>query len=99
VGETLSEHDSKELVASFGVPVVPDRVVRSPSEAVRAATELGLPGVVKLTGAGLAHKTERGLVRLDLGSEHEVEAAATELLAEATDAEPTARSRCWSLRC
>ena len=42
------------------------RRVRSPDEAVAAAEQVGYPVVVKLNGAGIAHKTERGLVRLDL---------------------------------
>ncbi len=80
MGRTLSEPDSKRLVADFGVPIAPDRVVSSPSEAVVAAEELGFPVVVKLAGEGIAHKTERGLVRLALSNTTDVETAATELL-------------------
>jgi acetyl-CoA synthetase (ADP-forming) len=81
---TLSEHESKQLLAEYDVPVAPERIVASPDEAVAAAGELGMPVVVKLSGAGIAHKTERGLVRLGLDSEAAVHAAATELLAAAT---------------
>jgi acetate---CoA ligase (ADP-forming) subunit beta len=80
---TLSEHESKQLLAAFGVPVAPEHIVATPDEAVAAASELGLPVVVKLTGAGLAHKTERGLVRLGLDSDAAVHTASTELLAAA----------------
>jgi succinyl-CoA synthetase beta subunit len=81
MGRTLSEHESKLLIAEHGVPVVADRVVGHADEAVRTADELGYPVVVKLTGELIAHKTERGLVRLSLGSSSEVEVAARELLA------------------
>ena len=42
------------------------RRVRSPDDAVAAAEQVGYPVVVKLNGPRIAHKTERGLVRLDL---------------------------------
>jgi acetyl-CoA synthetase (ADP-forming) len=81
---TLSEARSKELLGGFGVPFAPDRVVSDAAGAVAAAAELGLPVVVKLGGDGIAHKTERGLVRLGLGSEDQVREAAEALLAAAT---------------
>ncbi|MCL4292974.1 MAG: acetate--CoA ligase family protein [Acidimicrobiia bacterium] len=80
---TLSEADSKALLSGYGVPLLRELTVATPAEAVRAAGELGYPVVVKLCGAGLAHKTERGLVRLGLTGPAAVEAAATELLAAA----------------
>ena len=49
-----------------------------------AAGEVGLPVVVKLGGDGIAHKTERGLVRLGLGSAEQVRDAAEALLGAAT---------------
>jgi acetyl-CoA synthetase (ADP-forming) len=81
---TLSEADSKELLATFGVPFPTERVVSTADAAVDAATEIGFPVVVKLGGDAIAHKTERGLVRLGLGSTEQVAAAAADLLAAAT---------------
>jgi len=83
MGRLLNEHDSKLLVAEHGVPVVADQLVRDAAGAVHAADVLGYPVVVKLSGDGIAHKTERGLVRLSLGSATQVEEAARELLAAA----------------
>src|SRR5690606_13276614 len=65
-GRTLSEADSKHLLAAHGVPFAPERRASSADEAVAAAEELGLPVVLKLNGDAIAHKTERGLVRLGL---------------------------------
>ena len=81
---TLSEAASKELLAAFGVPFPAERVVSTAEAAVAAAGEIGYPVVVKLGGDGIAHKTERGLVRLGLGSADQVREGATELLAAAT---------------
>jgi succinyl-CoA synthetase beta subunit len=80
---TLSEATSKQLLAAFGVPFPPEQVVGSADDAVGAADALGYPVVVKLGGEGLAHKTERGLVRLGLGSAEQVREAASALLATA----------------
>ena len=77
---TLSEAASKHLVAAYGIPVPEERVVGTVDEAVVAAAEVGLPVVVKLCGDAIVHKTERGLVRLDLASAEEVRGAADELL-------------------
>ncbi len=48
---------------------------------MRAASALGLPVVLKLCGARIAHKTERGLVRLGLADAAAVKHAAQDLLA------------------
>ena len=82
-GPTQSEADSKALLRAHGVPVVDDREVHDAEAAVAAADALGYPIVVKLCGESIAHKTERGLVRLRLGDADAVRAAAAELLAAA----------------
>ena len=84
---TLSERASKALLAAHGVPIAPERFVDSPAAAGDAADEIGYPVVAKLNGDAIAHKTERGLVKLRLGDRAAVEAAATELLAAATSAD------------
>ena len=81
---TLSEAASKELLATYGVPFPTERVVSTAADAVAAAGDIGLPVVVKLGGDAIAHKTERGLVRLGLGSPEQVHDAAEALLAAAT---------------
>jgi acetyltransferase len=83
-GRTLSETASKALLAEYGVPLAPEREVTSAPAAAAAAAELGFPVVAKLCGDAIAHKTERGLVKLRLADESAVQAAAAELLAAAT---------------
>lgn len=77
---TLSEIESKRLLASYGVPVAEERLAADPDAAVDAAEAIGYPVVVKLNGDRIAHKTERGLVRLDLGDDAAVQRAGAELL-------------------
>jgi acetyl-CoA synthetase (ADP-forming) len=81
---TLSEADSKARLREHGVPVAAEQLVSTPDEAVAAADALGYPVVVKLCGPAIAHKTERGLVRLGLRDSAGVRDAATELLRAAT---------------
>ena len=81
---TLSERDSKALLAEFGVPIAAERLVTDAAAAGDAADELGYPVVAKLNGDAIAHKTERGLVRLRLADRRSVEAAAADLLGAAT---------------
>jgi acetate---CoA ligase (ADP-forming) subunit beta len=83
MSRTLSESDSKGLLAPFGVPFAPERLVPDPAAATAAAAELGLPVAVKLCGEHISHKTERGLVRLGLADLEAVAAATAELLAAA----------------
>jgi acetyl-CoA synthetase (ADP-forming) len=80
---TLSESESKALLARYGIPLVRDEIVGTVAEAVTAADAIGYPVVAKLNGAGIAHKTERGLVRLNLTSADAVRDAAAQLLAAA----------------
>jgi acetyl-CoA synthetase (ADP-forming) len=83
MGRTLSEAESKRVLAAYGVPVADEQTAADPEAAVAAAGAIGYPVVVKLCGAGIAHKTERGLVRLGLGDDADVRAAGSELLAAA----------------
>ncbi|HEV7865244.1 MAG TPA: acetate--CoA ligase family protein [Acidimicrobiia bacterium] len=80
---TLSEAESKALLARHGIPVAPEAVVLSAEEAVVAAAAIGYPVVLKLCGRAIAHKTERGLVKLGLRDAAAVVSAATDLLAAA----------------
>ncbi len=82
---TLSELESREILASYGIPLVPARSAASASEAVRAAAEFAGPVVLKGVGGSLAHKTEAGVVKLDLRSASEVEAAYADIAQRAGD--------------
>ena len=81
---TLSESRSRLLVSEAGIPVSNWETADSTQEAVSLAKNLGFPVVVKLCGDEIAHKTERGLVRLNLNTEEAAEEAADELLSSVT---------------
>jgi acetyltransferase len=62
----LDEHESKAILADYGIPVVPTRVAHDESEAVGAARALGFPVAVKLWSRTITHKTDVGGVKLGL---------------------------------
>jgi len=72
---SLTEFESKKLLSFYCVPVVEEAVVETEDEAVARSGNMGFPVVLKGLGAKLTHKTERGLVRLNLKSEDEVRSA------------------------
>lgn len=80
---TLAEDASAALLAKYGIPVAASARVEDPDAAVLAAERIGYPVVAKLVGDAIAHKTERGLVRLGLRDGDAVRAAAIDLLAAA----------------
>jgi len=89
-GPRPTEHDAKRFLAELGIPVVADRLARSPEDAARAAQELGFPVALKVHSADIAHKTEAGGVRLDVATADEARHACAEILDNAGRAAPKA---------
>lgn len=79
-GPTLNEVSSLDVLEGLGIPVVPHRLCPDPTAAGDAFDELGsIPVVAKGCTADVTHKSEFGLVRLDLRTRSQVEQAADEL--------------------
>jgi acetyltransferase len=72
---SLTEAESKILLSAYGIPVVEEAVVTSEDEAVSRSREMGFPVLLKGHGAKLTHKTERGLVKVNLRSVSEIRRA------------------------
>jgi acetyltransferase len=62
----LTEAESKQLLAGYGIPVVPTFEARSMEEAVSRSAEIGYPVVLKLLSETITHKKQVGGVRLNL---------------------------------
>ncbi len=77
---TLSEHESKEFLRAYGIPVTREIEVRRPEDLDKAVEEIGLPVVMKGSSSRIAHKSERGLVRLDIRNAGEAENAFREIM-------------------
>ena len=79
----LSETESKDALALFGVPVVHDALVQTAEEARKAAETVGYPLVAKLVSPDVAHKTEHGLIRLSIKDDVGAVRAFEEMMAKA----------------
>ena len=84
---TLSEAASKQLLTPFGVPFAQERVCATVELAIEAANAIGYPVVIKLSGDTIAHKTERGLLRLNISDSESAKRACSDLLGLVTDAD------------
>jgi len=62
----LTEYESKQLLACYGIPTVDTRIAKSEAEAAKAADAIGYPVVLKLHSETITHKTDVGGVLLNL---------------------------------
>lgn len=85
---SLSEPDSKALLASYGIVVPDESIVSNANEAAKSARELGFPVVLKAVSDVLPHKTEAGAVLLGLASEDAVRAGYDTILENVAKASP-----------
>jgi hypothetical protein len=68
-----------ELLAAYGIKVMPSTLAASAGEAVAAASALGYPVALKAAGGALRHRIDLGAVRLALADEDDVRSAYAEL--------------------
>ena len=87
----LSEFESKQVLAAYGIPTVATRIAGSKEEAVQCADAIGYPVVLKLHSHTITHKTDVGGVRLNLADAAAVRRAYRAIESAATAAaEPPA---------
>ena len=78
---TLSEHESKALLKEYGVPVTREVEAANRDDFLKAVNDIGYPLVLKASAPELSHKTESGLIRVDIRNEQEALTAYEELMA------------------
>jgi acetyltransferase len=71
----LTEFESKQVLAAYGIPITDTRIAETEDAAVAAAVAIGYPVVVKLHSNTITHKTDVGGVQLNLGDAHAVREA------------------------
>jgi acetyltransferase len=82
---TLTEFESKKLLAAYGIPTVPTEIATSPDQAAKMADQMGYPVVLKLHSETITHKTDVGGVKLNLANREAVIAAYNEILKSVTE--------------
>jgi acetyl-CoA synthetase (ADP-forming) len=78
---TLTEYESKQVLASYDLPVTREKLVSSLEDLLKAAEQIGYPLVIKGSSAEIAHKTETGLIRVDVRNDEECTLAFREISA------------------
>ena len=78
----LSEAKSKQFLSNYGVLFTTEIEVFSVDDAVSAADEIGYPVAIKICADAISHKSERGMVKLNVRSSTEVRDASTTLLGQ-----------------
>ncbi|PWA07829.1 CoA-binding protein [Pueribacillus theae] len=69
----LTEYEGKKLIQQYDIPVTKERLATSPEEAVILAKEVGFPIAMKGMSPEILHKTDEGLVYLNIDNEKDVE--------------------------
>jgi acyl-CoA synthetase (NDP forming) len=72
---TINEFESKLLLATYGVPITREQRAETLDEAIAAARAIGFPVVLKALSDEIPHKTEHGLVAVNMKSDQDLAAA------------------------
>ncbi len=87
----LGEHASKALLKAYGIPVTTEQLLTPEAVVALTAPPLPFPLAVKIESADIPHKTEAGVIRLNITSLDALKQAACEVLAAAKKYQPDAR--------
>lgn len=79
----LSERESKAVFVEYGLSVAKDVLTASVDDAIQAAEDMDYPVVLKVDSPDIMHKTEAGIVALNIQSAEELKAAYEKILANA----------------
>jgi acetyl-CoA synthetase (ADP-forming) len=82
-GQTaLSEFEAKQLLASYQIPVTRECIANDSNTLIAAAHEIGYPIVLKGCSAEIAHKTEKGLIHVDIRNDDDARSAFDDIRAQ-----------------
>jgi len=85
------EHESKDLVAQYGIPVGKYKLTTTKREAIEFANEIGYPVVAKLMSPDIIHKTDAKVIRLSIKSDDELSQAYEEVISNGRSYNPDAK--------
>jgi len=89
--ELLSEIQSKEILAAYGIPVNETKLAATADEAVTLASGMEMPLVMKVISPDISHKSDAGGVQLDLRNEADLRQAFERIMTGARAHNPEAR--------
>jgi len=77
---TLSEYESKQILAAYDIPVTKEILVQDKMNLEKAIRKIGFPLVIKGCSSEIAHKTEKGLIHVDIRTLKEAKKAFQEIM-------------------
>lgn len=85
----LTEHESKQLLREYDIPVLEESLATTPEEAEDIAEEIGLPVIMKVESRDIQHKTEAGGV-IEVEDKEDIRQAYNEIKQNIADHDPEA---------
>jgi acetyl-CoA synthetase (ADP-forming) len=79
--KTLSEYEAKQVLAAYDIPITKEILVKDKEHLEKAIQKIGFPLVMKGCSAEIAHKTEKGLIHVDIRTATEAKKAFREIMA------------------
>jgi len=76
----LTEKESKKILSNYYIPVTKNEVVQNQKDAVKVASKIGFPVVMKIVSPDIQHKTEINAVKINIKTKEEVKKAFKELI-------------------
>ncbi|MFH1510304.1 MAG: acetate--CoA ligase alpha subunit, partial [Candidatus Woesearchaeota archaeon] len=87
----LNEHESKQLLKNYGIPVARNALASNPKDAADIAGKIGFPVAMKISSPDIMHKTNVGGVRIGVNSREEAFQAYRSIIRSARKHAPKAR--------
>ncbi|MRR18200.1 MAG: carboxylate--amine ligase [Deltaproteobacteria bacterium] len=79
--KTLSEYEAKLILAAYEIPITKEILVKDKEHLEKAVQKIGFPLVMKGCSSEIAHKTEKGLIHVDIRTATEAKKAFREIMA------------------
>ena len=86
----LTEHETKKLLAKYGIPVTKEQIATSADEALAIALNIGTPVAMKISSPDIPHKSDVGGVALNVSRE-EVRTTYNKIISRIKKAVPDAK--------
>jgi acetate---CoA ligase (ADP-forming) subunit beta len=78
--KTLSEYEAKQVLAAYDIPITKEVLIKDKDQLEKGIKKIGFPLVMKGCSAEIAHKTEKGLIHVDIRSATEAKKAFREIM-------------------
>ncbi|WML30145.1 acetate--CoA ligase family protein [Neobacillus sp. OS1-32] len=89
-GAFLMEHEGADLLRKYELPIARSTIAKSKEQACQIATEIGYPIVLKGMSREIIHKSDAGVVKVNLKNEDELTSAYDEIVKNALKNNPGA---------